>query len=80
MELNPKLQHRALKTFQEAVCHQGKVWDLALELSELLGLEGLNEVLPEVQAHSITSDTGRDLTWQDLEGLIAAYQARGGLE
>jgi hypothetical protein len=55
MELSLKLQRRVLKQFQEAVDHQIKVWDAALSLAELLGLEQLDEVLSEVQAQSITA-------------------------
>jgi hypothetical protein len=38
-------------------------------------MDGVDEILSEVQAHSITSETGQDVTQQDLEDLIAVYEA-----
>jgi hypothetical protein len=76
MELSLKLQRRVLKQFQEAVDHQIKVWDAALSIAELLGLEQLDEVLSEVQAQSMTSETGRALTERDLEGFLSLEPIR----
>ena len=70
MEMNPRLKERALTQLRRAVDHQIKLWDISSSLAKDLNLE-LDDVLSEVQAHSITADTGMDVTQKDLEDFLA---------
>ena len=70
MKMNPRLRERALTQLRRAIDHQIKVCDLSYSLAKDLNLE-LDDVLSEVQAHSITVDTGMDVTQKDLEDFLA---------
>ena len=70
MEMNPRLKERALMQLRRAVYHQIKLWDFSSSLAEDLNLE-LDDVLSEVQAHSITADTGMELQEKDLDDFLA---------
>jgi hypothetical protein len=59
------------------VDHQGKLWDIALNLAQLRGLEQ-DQVVALIQEQSGTADTGRDLTEADFEDFLALEPARQG--
>ena len=74
MEVSPKLRQQAFQKLRAAVEHQGKLWDIALDLAELRGLEQ-DQVMALVQEKSMMADTGRDLTEEDFEDFLALNSA-----
>ena len=74
MELSPKLRQQAFEKLRAAVDHQGKLWDIALDLAELRGLEQ-DQVMALVQEMSIMADTGLDVTEEDFEDFLALRPA-----
>jgi hypothetical protein len=69
MQIDPRSKTRILEQFRTAIDHQIQVWDQTKFLAEDLGLES-DDVLSEVQAHSITADNGMDFKQEDLEEFL----------
>jgi hypothetical protein len=79
MALKSNIQKRAFRMLRAAVDHQGKLWDITLELAKLRDLEQ-DQVVALVQAQSTTADTGRDLTEEDFLDYLALEPAPSGLD
>src|SRR5258708_2361875 len=69
MQIDPESKTRILEHFRAAIDRQIQVWDQIQSLAEDLRLE-LDDVLSEVQAHSITADNGMDFKQQDLDEFL----------
>jgi hypothetical protein len=77
MALKSDIEKRAFRMLRAAVVHQGKLWDIALELAKLRGLEQ-DQVVALIQEQSGSADTGRDLTEDDFDDYLALEPAPPG--